>query len=73
MKIVFMGTPAFAVPSLQMLMDEGYEVVAVVTQPDRPQGRKKSWLLHQLKKLHYLSVYLCSSLNGCANLRLSQS
>ena len=41
MKIVFMGTPAFAVPSLQMLMDEGYEVVAVVTQPDRPQGRKK--------------------------------
>lgn len=41
MKIVFMGTPAFAVPSLQMLIDEGYEVVAVVTQPDRPQGRKK--------------------------------
>lgn len=41
MKIVFMGTPAFAVPSLQMLVKEGYEVVAVVTQPDRPQGRKK--------------------------------
>lgn len=41
MKIVFMGTPAFAVPSLQMLIDEGYNVVAVVTQPDRPQGRKK--------------------------------
>lgn len=40
MKIVFMGTPAFAVPSLQMLVDEGYEVVAVITQPDRPQGRK---------------------------------
>lgn len=42
MKIVFMGTPAFAVPSLQMLHEEGYEVVAVVTQPDRPQGRKKT-------------------------------
>lgn len=42
MKIVFMGTPAFAVPSLQMLVEEGYEVVAVVTQPDRPQGRKKT-------------------------------
>jgi methionyl-tRNA formyltransferase len=42
MKIVFMGTPAFAVPSLQMLVQEGYEVVAVVTQPDRPQGRKKT-------------------------------
>jgi methionyl-tRNA formyltransferase len=42
MKIVFMGTPAFAVPSLQMLVEEGYDVVAVVTQPDRPQGRKKT-------------------------------
>ncbi|AHV97152.1 methionyl-tRNA formyltransferase [Paenibacillus sabinae] len=42
MKIVFMGTPAFAVPCLQMLVEEGYEVVAVVTQPDRPQGRKKT-------------------------------
>lgn len=42
MKIVFMGTPAFAVPSLRMLLEEGYEVVAVVTQPDRPQGRKKT-------------------------------
>lgn len=42
MKIVFMGTPAFAVPCLQMLIEEGYEVVAVVTQPDRPQGRKKT-------------------------------
>ncbi|MBO2944971.1 methionyl-tRNA formyltransferase [Paenibacillus sp. F411] len=41
MKIVFMGTPAFAVPSLNMLLAEGYSVVAVVTQPDRPQGRKK--------------------------------
>lgn len=41
MNIVFMGTPGFAVPSLDMLVDEGYNVVAVVTQPDRPQGRKK--------------------------------
>lgn len=41
MNIVFMGTPAFAVPSLEMLIAEGYRVVAVVTQPDRPQGRKK--------------------------------
>ena len=41
MNIVFMGTPAFAVPSLRMLINEGHHVVAVVTQPDRPQGRKK--------------------------------
>ena len=41
MRIVFMGTPAFAVPTLAMLLDGGYEVVGVVTQPDRPQGRKR--------------------------------
>lgn len=39
MKIVFMGTPEFAVPSLNMLLEEGYEIAAVVTQPDKPKGR----------------------------------
>lgn len=39
MKIVFMGTPQFAVPSLAALLDAGYEVAACCTQPDRPQGR----------------------------------
>ncbi|WNQ13670.1 methionyl-tRNA formyltransferase [Paenibacillus aurantius] len=41
MNILFMGTPDFAVPSLRMLMEEGYNVIAVVTQPDRPKGRKR--------------------------------
>jgi len=36
-----MGTPEFAVPSLDMLVSEGYDVVAVVTQPDKPKGRGK--------------------------------
>ena len=39
MRIVFMGTPEFAVPSLEILMENGYEVVGVFTQPDRPKGR----------------------------------
>ncbi|HOP99258.1 MAG TPA: methionyl-tRNA formyltransferase [Acetivibrio clariflavus] len=39
MKIVFMGTPEFAIPSLDMLLKEGYDVAAVVTQPDKPKGR----------------------------------
>lgn len=39
MRIIFMGTPEFAVPSLDMLVKEGYEVAAVVTQPDKPKGR----------------------------------
>ena len=40
-KIVFMGTPAFSAPILRMLHEEGYNILAVVTQPDRPVGRKK--------------------------------
>ena len=41
MKIVFMGTPEFAVPSLSALIGAGHEIAAVVTQPDRPSGRGK--------------------------------
>jgi methionyl-tRNA formyltransferase len=40
MRIIFMGTPDFAVPCLDSLVENGYQVVAVVTQPDRPKGRK---------------------------------
>jgi methionyl-tRNA formyltransferase len=39
--IVFMGTPAFSAPILRMLHEEGHNILAVVTQPDRPVGRKK--------------------------------
>lgn len=44
LRIVFMGTPEFAVPTLQAMMDGGYQVVAVVTQPDKPVGRHGSVL-----------------------------
>lgn len=40
-KIVFMGTPDFSVPVLQRILQDGYDVIAVVTQPDRPVGRKR--------------------------------
>ncbi|MEI5906123.1 methionyl-tRNA formyltransferase [Bacillus spongiae] len=40
-KIVFMGTPDFSVPILQRIIQDGYEVIGVVTQPDRPVGRKR--------------------------------
>lgn len=39
MNIVFMGTPEFAVPTLEYIVREGYNVVGVVTQPDKPRGR----------------------------------
>ena len=41
-KIIFMGTPQFSVPILEGLVAAGYEVAAVVTQPDRPVGRKRT-------------------------------
>ena len=39
MRVLFWGTPDYAVPSLQALLGEGHEIVGVVTQPDRPAGR----------------------------------
>jgi methionyl-tRNA formyltransferase len=39
MRLVFLGTPAFAVPTLERLVEAGHRVLAVVTQPDRPRGR----------------------------------
>jgi len=44
MRVLFFGTPDFAVPSLAALVGEGFEVVAAVTRPDRPVGRHRSRL-----------------------------
>jgi methionyl-tRNA formyltransferase len=41
MKLIFMGTPEFAAPSLRKLIEAGHEIIAVFTQPDRPVGRKQ--------------------------------
>ena len=50
MKLVFMGTPDFAVPALKALLGGGHEVAAVVTQPDRPRGRGKSLVMSPVKE-----------------------
>jgi methionyl-tRNA formyltransferase len=51
MRLVFMGTAAFAVPCLQALLDAGHEVPAVVTQPDRPAGRGQGLRVSPIKAL----------------------
>lgn len=51
MRIVFMGTPDFAVSSLQGIVNSGYEVVGVVTQPDKPKGRKQIMTKSPVKEL----------------------
>lgn len=50
MKIVYMGTPDFAVPTLESLIKGGHEVMAVVTQPDKPKGRGKAVLMTPVKE-----------------------
>lgn len=51
MRTVFMGSPRFAMPSLEGLVLEGYDVVAVYTQPDRPAGRGRAPLAPPVKEL----------------------
>jgi methionyl-tRNA formyltransferase len=65
MKIIFAGTPEFAVPSLQAIVDSGHEVVAVITAPDKPSGRglklqpspvKRAALQHKIKALQPVNL-----------------
>ncbi|MCT4544235.1 MAG: methionyl-tRNA formyltransferase [Vallitalea sp.] len=51
MKVVFMGTPDFSVPTLQELIDSEHEVVAVVTKPDKPKGRGNKVLFTPVKEV----------------------
>ncbi len=60
MKIVFMGTPDFAVPTLENIVKHGHEVLAVVTQPDKPKGRGNSMQCSPVKEValaHNIPVY----------------
>lgn len=50
MRIIFMGTPEFAVPSLEQIMQRKYQVVAVYTRPDKPAGRGRSLVSSPVKK-----------------------
>ena len=50
MKIVFMGTPDFAVPTLEALYQSRHEIAAVVTQPDKPKGRGKAMAMPPVKE-----------------------
>ena len=59
MKLVFCGTPDFAVPTLEAVLAAGHEVALVLTQPDRPAGRKMELQISAVKKLalkHALQV-----------------
>jgi len=60
MRIVFAGTPEFAVPPLQMLLGTGHRIVAVYTQPDRPAGRGRKLTPSPVKQVataHHIPVF----------------
>jgi methionyl-tRNA formyltransferase len=66
-KIVFMGTPQFAVPTLEALIAAGHEVVAVYTQPPRPAGRGKQFQpspVQRAAEAHGIEVRYPASLKG---------
>ena len=75
MRIVFMGTPAFAVASLRRLVEDGHEIVGVFTQPDRPGNRKKLTMppVKEYALSRGLPVYQPESLRGDEALTLLRS
>ncbi len=67
LRIIFMGTPEFAVPSLEILIEKGKNVVAVVTAPDKPQGRGQKITFSPVKECalkHNLPVLQPSNLKS---------
>jgi methionyl-tRNA formyltransferase len=69
LRIVYMGTPEFAVPSLEALIQNGYLVVAVVTAPDKPQGRGQKLVSSPVKDCalqHHLPVLQPTNLKSSA-------
>src|SRR5665213_2997711 len=72
MKLVFCGTPEFAVPALRAVLDAGHEVALVLTQPDRPAGRKLEMHASAVKRFaaeHGLAVMQPEKIKNNAELR----
>ena len=66
-RIIFMGTPTFSVPILEQLIKSEYEVIAVVTQPDRPVGRKKVLTPSPIKEIalqHDIPLFQPEKISG---------
>lgn len=75
-RLVFMGTPEFAVPSLEILLANNYEVAAVVTAPDKPQGRGRRVMPSPIKVAaiaHHIPVLQPTNLKTPSFLEILQS
>lgn len=76
-RLVFLGSPSFAVPSLEAVLEAGHDVVLVVSQPDRPAGRGQKTTpsaIAAYARTHHLALWQTSSLRGAEALeRLRQA
>lgn len=67
MRVVFMGTPDFSVPTLQKIIDAGHQVIGVVTQPDKAKGRSKALQFTPVKELavkYHIPVFQPQRIKG---------
>ena len=76
MKVIFMGTPDFAVGTLEAIIEAGHEVVLVVTQPDKPKGRGKTMQYPPVKECalkHGLEIFQPTKIRESANVEYLRS
>ena len=76
MRVAFLGTPEFAVPTLERLVERGHDVVAVFTQPDRPRGRGQQLAWSPVKEAavrHNLEIYQPERIRKPENVELLRS
>lgn len=72
MKVVFMGTPDFSVGTLEALVEAGYEITGVVTQPDKPKGRGKQMMPTPVKEAAENTAFRFISRAACGMQRRSR-
>ena len=75
MRILFMGTPEFAVASLRRLVEDGHEICGVLTQPDKPKNRGHKLMPTPVKEYSItkkLAVYQPASLRNAETLELDR-
>ena len=76
MKIIFMGTPEFACPSLSTLIESKYDIVGVITRPDRPRGRGMKVCFSPVKELslrNNLNLYQPANINEPESIKFLKS
>ena len=73
MKVIFMGTPDFAVNTLEKIIEAGHEVMLVVTQPDKPKGRGNTMQFPPVKECAVSHEKVCAGYHHSGGFRADSS